>query len=292
MAVIFDRNQTEFTSVFQREVWWWAIGIVPIAESLADEVVSRCSPDVLLGCRQWSEYFVQLCEDMAANESLYLPGSPRQYRDVLERISAGGEILGDDVVWNASEWEAYAGKIDRGKAYSTSGLTTRYCLDMLARLGLTVHGDDERVSFSNSRFPKVFHAMRMMENSPNVRDTTVRHHFAQCEFRQFFKSYNAGYNELLRRASDDSLCVARELHEFAKASRLIRYIHFGMIKYKHKGIRICDYNLYCHDTPTLRMRIGAWVINPTPSDLPEIYARLRERINEIDSGGQAPESRG
>jgi len=49
----FDKNQSSFTSEFCRAVWWWAVGIVPPEVSLTDEVIAKCTPDVL---QEWEVY--------------------------------------------------------------------------------------------------------------------------------------------------------------------------------------------------------------------------------------------
>lgn len=254
--MIFDKNQSAFPSSFQREVWWWAVGIVPPSDSLTAEVKDKCSPDVLEGCYQWYEYFNELCGDMYNNVGEYIPASARQYRDILEAISAGGYAIEDNIIWNVSEWEAYSEKLNKSKAYSQAGVTVETCVKALRRTGMKCKYANNAVIFGNARYPKIFHAMRAMENSPNIRKTPARHHFAHCEFRQLFKSYSANYDELLRRTSDDSLYIARSIHDFSKSIKIQRYIHFGIVKYKYKDLRVLDFNLYGDEYPTLRVNIG------------------------------------
>ncbi|MCL2404462.1 MAG: hypothetical protein FWC92_02825 [Defluviitaleaceae bacterium] len=260
----FDKNQSSFTSDFRRDVWWWAVGLVPPADSLTDDVKAKCSPAVLEGCHQWYAYFNALCEDMYNNQDAYLPASPRQYRDILERIAAGGEVVGDSIVWPLSQWEAYRTKIDKSKAYTTAGVNLNQCLSALARTGLTHEYTGESVVFSHVH-PRIFHAMHVMQQSPGVRNTPVRHHFAHCEFRQLFKEYAANYDELLRRASDESLHIAHAIHDYCKPLKIQRYIHFGIVKYKYKNTRILDFNLYGNEHPTLRINMGTCA--NTDSDL-------------------------
>jgi len=271
----FNKNQSNFASDFSKSVWWWAIGIVPPADSLTEDVRSKCSFDVLEGCHQWHTYFNALCEDMYNNENMYLPASPRQYRDILECIAAGGVIAGDSISWHLKDWEAYQAKINRSKAYTTAGIDLSQCLQALSRTGLVCKYADENVIFSHERYPKIFHAMKVMEESPGIRKTPARHHFAHCEFRQLFKEYSANYDELLRRASDESLHIVHSIHDFCKPLKIQRYIHFGIVKYKYKNIRILDFNLYGDEYPTLRVnmgtcanpdRMGEQVLNPRDSD--------------------------
>jgi len=254
----FDKDQQLFPSDFHRDVWWWAVGLVPPEDSLTEDVRKKCSPDIIEGCYQWYSLFNELCEDMYNHASEYIPVSPRQYRDILENISANGKLQDNGVSWALNDWESYVSKINKSKAYTSSGITISQCLKALERTGLNVYTGniDNTVIFSYDKYPKVFHAMQTMEKSPNVRDTPVRHHFAHCEFRQLFKRYDANYNELLRRASDDSLYVAHTAHDFAKSLKVQRYIHFGIIKYKHKGIRVFDIDLHGNEYPTLRINIG------------------------------------
>ncbi|MCL2159734.1 MAG: hypothetical protein FWH48_10035, partial [Oscillospiraceae bacterium] len=234
----FDKNQSEFGSGFQKEVWWWAVGIVPLEVSLNQEVAGKCSGDILEGCRQWHGYFGELCGDMYENAKEYTPASARQYRNLLENIAAGGELLGDCLVWDKTEWDNHCARLDKSKAYMTSDLRVGRCLEALGRTGLKCVVSGEAVIFSNEKYPKIFCAMHKFELSPNIKKTPARNHFAHCEFRQLFKSYSAGYDELLRRVSDESLHIAHAIHEFAKSQKIQRYIHFDTIKYKHKNMRV------------------------------------------------------
>jgi len=280
----FDKNQSSFTSEFRRSVWWWAVGIVPPEVSLTDEVIAKCTPDVLQGCHEWHEYFNTLCIDMYNNETAYLPASPRQYRDILEKIAAGGAIVGDSIVYPLQEWETYRTKINRSKAYVTAGINLDQCLNALSRTGLN-YEINESVIFTHTRYPKIFHAMRVMQNSPGVRNTPVRHHFAHCEFRQLFKEYSANYDELLRRASDDSLYIAQAIYDYCKPQKIQRYIHYGIIKYKYNGTRILDINLYGDEHPTMRINMGISEkirLNPTRQDLDMILANIAKMKATID----------
>ena len=289
----FDKNQKEFSSDFCRTVWWWAVGIVPPTDSLIDDVKSKCSSDVLDGCYEWHTYFNALCDDMYNYECAYLPASPRQYRDILEYIAAGGVILNDSIVWPLHEWEKYHAKINRSKAYVSAGINLNQCLNALSRTGLICDFTNENVIFTHSRYPKIFHAMRMMEQSPGIRKTPARHHFAHCEFRQLIKEYSANYDELLRRASDDSLYIAHAIHDYCKTLKIQRYIHFGIIKYKYRNVRILDLNVYGDEYPTLRINIRTYTdlqkgdfsimkMNPARQDLDFILACICEVKAGID----------
>jgi hypothetical protein len=254
--MVFDKNQAVFPSAFCRDVWWWAVGIVPLANSLTDEVKNQCTPDILDGCSQWHDYFNELCVDMYNHECEYLPLTARQYRDVLESVSAGGRIRDDNMVWDAGDWESYVKRCDKSKAYVTAGVSLNQCLEALKRTGLRREYADGCVVFIQDKYPKIFHAMHIMEQSPGVRNTPVRHHFAHCEFRQLYKSYSANYDELLRRVSVESLNIAHSIHDFCKSAKIQRYIHFDTIKYKYKGIRVVDFSLHGDMYPTLRVNVG------------------------------------
>ncbi|MCL1792989.1 MAG: hypothetical protein FWG34_03880 [Oscillospiraceae bacterium] len=271
----FDKNQNAFPSDLHREVWWWAVGIVPPSESLTDTVKSRCNRDVLEGCYQWHKYFGELCEDMYNEMDVYAPLSARQYRDMLENIAAGGELFGDKIVFDGCSWEKYAEKLDKSKAYANSGATLEKCLGALGRTGLRIERANEKIAFHNEKHPKIFHAMSAFERSPNIRKTPARHHFAHCEFRQLFKSYSASYDGLLRRVSDESLEIAHAIHGYAKSLKIQRYIHFDTIKYKHKNIRVLDFSVSGGEYPTLRANIGTCA-NPGAGNMAddEFYTRL------------------
>ena len=283
----FNKNQKDFPSAYCRDVWWWAIGIVPLSVSLTDEIKSRCTADILEGCRQWHSYFNELCADMYNNESKYAPASPRQYRDILEYISAVGELQEDSMVWPANRWEAYRVKLNKSKGYRTQGITLEQCLEALARTGLSCVQSAEQVVFTQARYPKIFHAMGQMEQTPDIRNTPARYHFAHCEFRRLFKNYAENYDELLRRVSDESLGIAHAIHDYCKTMKIQRYVHFGIIKYKYKGIRVLDFSLHRDEYPTLRVNIGTCAnakisIHPQEKDMEAILSLIAARKASID----------
>jgi len=253
--MIFNKSQSIFASDWHREVWWWAVGIVPPEDSLTAAVKEKCSKDILDGCYQWHGYFNELCEDMYNHKDIYAPASARQYRDILENI-ANGELKDNMIVWDINDWRKYRDKLNKSKAYAGLCITLENCLEALERTGLKCEYKNNTVLFGNNRYPKIFHAMNVFEQSPNVRKTPARHHFAHCEFRQLFKSYSANYDELLRRVSDESLDIAHDIHGFAKSLKIERYVHFDTIKYKHKNTRVMDFTVTGSEYPTLRVNIG------------------------------------
>ena len=281
--MIFDKSQKDFPSTFCREVWWWAIGIVPLSVSLTDDIKSQCTPDMLEGCHQWHMYFNELCADMYNNEAEYLPASPRQYRDILEHISAAGKLRGDCMVWDANDWDAYRTKINKSKAYRTRGITLERCLNVLAQKGLRCEHTVESVVITQDRYPKIFHAMHHMEHTPDIRNTPARYHFAHCEFRRLFKNYAENYDELLRRVSDESLRIAHTIHDFCKSMKIQRYIHFGTIKYKHKGTRVLDFSLHNDEHPTLRVNIGTCANANADLNHDAFYKMLLIQDNDIQT---------
>ncbi|MCL1859052.1 MAG: hypothetical protein FWF92_07435 [Oscillospiraceae bacterium] len=280
--MIFDKNQSVFSSDLQREVWWWAVGLVPPDDSLAEQIKSRCGKDILDGCYQWYDYFNALCEDMYNNIDIYSPVSARQYRDILENISANGEIQGDLIIWDINNWQKYREKINKNKSYAVLNITLEKCLDALERTGLKREYKNDAVIFYNIKYPKIFHAMNTFEHSPNIKKTPARHHFAHCEFRQLFKSYSANYDELLRRVSGESRDIARIIHDFAKSLKIQRYVHFDTIKYKYKNTRVLHFTVTGNEYPTLRVNIGDYRINPFKKDIDEILSLIAAKKESID----------
>ena len=278
----FDKNQKDFPSAFCREVWWWAIGIVPLSVSLNDEIKSQCTPDILEGCHQWHAFFTELCADMYKHEGEYLPASPRQYRDIFERISADGALRENCMVWPASDWEAYETKINKSKAYRTKGITLAQCLKTLARTGLKCERAGEEVIFTQTKYPYIFHAMHQMEQTPGIRETPARYHFAHCEFRRLFRKYSENHDELLRRVSDESLRITQAIHDYCKPLKIQRSIHYGAIKYKYKGAWVLSYALRGDEYPTLLVKISDQKIHPREEDLEVILALIAERKASID----------
>ena len=280
--MIFDKNQSIFPSDRHREVWWWAVGLVPPSDSLTGAVKNQCGEEVLEGCYQWYDYFNNLCGDMYDNIHIYPPASARQYRDILENIAVNGKLQEDSIVYDKINWQKYCDKINKSKAYINLDINLEKCLDALERTGLTREYKNGSVIFHNKNYPKIFHAMSVFEKSPNIRKTPARHHFAHCEFRQLFKSYSANYDELLRRVSDESLDTAHAIHDFAKSLKIQRYVHFDTIKYKYKNTRVLHFTVTGNEYPTLRVNIGDYRINPFKNDLDEVLERIAKRKSFID----------
>ena len=285
MIMIFDKNQSVFPSDFHREIWWWAVGLVPPSVSLTADVKSKCDKNVLEGCHQWYDYFNELCEDMYNHADEYSPASARQYRDLLENITLGGELRENSIVWDIDGWQKYCDRINKGKAYHNLGITVEKLLNALTRTGLVCESKNienkNEIVFTNEKYPKIFHAMNTMEHSPNIRKTPARHHFAHCEFRQLFKSYSANYDELLRRVSDESRDIAGSIHDCAKSLKIQRYVHFDTIKYKHKGTRVMDFTVTGHEYPTLRVNIGTCAKHDVDILTDEYYINLLKADKNI-----------
>ena len=279
--MIFDKNQNVFPSDLHREVWWWAVGLVPPSVSLTDEVKSKCSDDVLEGCHQWYDYFNELCGDMYNHADKYAPASARQYRDLLENIASRGELRGNAVVWDIDGWKIYCVKRDKSKAYAVADITAEKCLAVLKRTGLEYRQTNDTVIIANTKYPKIFHAMSIFERSPDIKKTPARHHFAHCEFRQLFKSYSANYDELLRRVSEESLSIAHSVHDFAKSLKIQRYVHFDTIKYKHKNIRVMDFSVCGNEYPTLRINIGTCANPEADISSDEFYKNILDAKSGI-----------
>jgi hypothetical protein len=305
---LFSPNQNYISSDFHRAVWWWAVGLVPVTESLPGIVmpvenrpvgaetdlkpyrhdwVQAYGPEVRDGCLEWRDYFDALCADMYQNASAYAPASPRQYRDILEHIAAGGQLLGDSLFMDEAVFNAYREKINRSKGYVSKRITWDGAAAALARKGLRYEIRGGEAVFYMEGYAHIFYAMQAFERSAGIRETTARHHFAHCEFRQIPKPYECDYAGHMRRASDESKTVLAAIHEYCAGQKIKRFLHFGIAKYKYNGVRILDYNLYGDDYPTLRLNIGSYRINPYAKDIPDILRRVAERKSEIDRMGAA-----
>ena len=279
--MIFDKGQKDFPSDFHREVWWWAVGLVPPAESLTDGVKTLCGADVLAGCYEWHAYFITLTEDMYNHAETYAPATARQYRDILEAIARSGEIQNDAIQWPLADWKQYEETKNRGKAYKSKSITLDYCLNNLKRTGLKYYLEKEHIFFEYPKYKKIFHTLHTFEKSPHIEKTPARHHFAHCECRQLFKSYAGNYDELLRRVSDESRAIAHAVHAHCQQLKIQRYIHFDTIKFKYAGERILHFTVAGDEYPTLRVNIGPVKINPFKDDLDRVLALITERKETI-----------
>ena len=285
--MIFDKNQTTFPSEYQKGVWWWGVGIVPLEVSLTDEVKRQCTPEELEGCHQWHACFSELAAEMYNRPEGFEPASARQIRDIFEYLCIHCELIGDDLVMTEEDFCKHEQKLNKSKGYASIGVDFRSCLNVLCDTGFAFEVKEGSVHFYHAIYPKIFHAMSLFEQSPNARKTPARHHFAHCEFRQLFKSFAGNYAELLRPVSDESLYVAGEIDVYAKSLKIQRYVHFDTIKYKHKGMRVLDYSIRGDIFPTMRANIcteGTEKIGVQPyrENLVEICEMIAARKRYID----------
>ena len=81
----FDRNQTEFASPLQKEVWQQGVHVMPLDVSLADVT----DPETREGCRQIYDCIMEILTDMYEHTEVYSE-RPRWYTgDYLVWLTVG-----------------------------------------------------------------------------------------------------------------------------------------------------------------------------------------------------------
>lgn len=180
----FDRNQTEFPSPFQREVWQLGIHVVPLDVSLP----YLSDPEMIEGCTQVYACTMEILRDMYENPCLY------QETGLL-----------DYVLW-FFEWQDGMRKVPAG-IQKRKGLYDRIKARM-AKFGF-VHNGEELI---NHRYPLFMKYWRLLRSHSSKYIGTQF-----CDFRILNSKPGklCGKEDLLRPLPDKDQAYAAELYDYA-----------------------------------------------------------------------------
>ncbi len=200
----FDRNQREFVSPEQREVWEQGTHIVPLAVSLADITDEQTRQ----GCTQIYQCIMEILTDMYAHTEDYRE-RPRWY-------------TGDYLVWLTNGEEPMKKHAEEYNRY----------LQRIWQFGFIC--DAETGMWSNEKYPLFFEYFPRMAQLFRERKKNLGGYLARLDFRLFAPKIHLSLDDFLYPLSDDAREMCLELHNFAlsqgfrvekKNPYVFRYLH-------------------------------------------------------------------
>ena len=202
--MLFNPNQTEFSSDYQRTIWQYGTHIVPLDVSLADvEDEETCE-----GCRQIYDCIIEILEDMYNH--------PEEYTEI-PRLYAAGFL----------SWIVIGSKPMKRHSNEFS-----HFLQKIPRFGFEY--DEDLAAWSNERYPLLFEYLPHLISLAKERKQNLGGYYERCDFRLFAKRIILTLDDLLRPLSDVERTFILELHGYAlkkgmkaeiKSPYTIRYIY-------------------------------------------------------------------
>lgn len=200
----FDRNQTEFTSPLQKEVWQQGVHVMPLDVSLADVT----DPETREGGKNIYNCIMEILADMYEHTDVYTE-RPRWY-------------TGDYLVWLTSGAKPMKKHTEEYNRY----------LQRLPQFGFVC--DEASGEWSNPRYPLFFAYYPQMAQLFKERKKNLGGYLERLDFRLFAPKIKLTLDDILRPLSDAEREVCLDLHKFALSKGLkaelkdpytIRYLH-------------------------------------------------------------------
>ena len=187
--MIFDPNQTEFISDYQRIVWMYGTHIVPLEISLAniDE------PEIIDGCTQVYDCTMEILEDMYNHPDDYCQESPRWYtNDYLAWLVSGN----NPIKHHLDNFEWYKSRIDQ--------------------FGFSF--DEENKMLINDRYPRFNECFEWFGQLTKDKKKNLGGYTDRRDFRLFNDKVSLTIDDLLLPLSDINKYYTTELHNYALSS--------------------------------------------------------------------------
>lgn len=184
--MIFDPNQTEFISEYQRVVWMYGTHIVPLEISLAN----IDDPEIIDGCTQVFNCTMEILEDMYNNPDDYCQERPRWYTN-------------DYFAWLITGKKPIKHHNDNFKQY----------LRRIHQFGFTY--DEENKMLSNDRYPRFVEYFEWLLQLAKDKKKNLGGYTDRRDFRLLNEKINLSFNDILYSLSDINGEYAVELHNYA-----------------------------------------------------------------------------
>ena len=216
MTMLFNPNQTEFTSDVQRIIWQFGTHIVPPEASLADVE----DEETREGCMQIYDCTMEILADMYNH--------PEEYKE-HPCWSVGGYLL-----------LAVSG----GKPMKKHSVIYADFLQRLPRFGFVCHEDTG--VWSNDRYPLLGEYLPRLEELAKTRKQNMGGYFGRLDFRLFAPRIKLTMEDLLRPLSDRDRVYALEIHNYAVSKGMKMEMKDPyMFRYTYKKI----YSVELHNNP-------------------------------------------
>jgi len=189
--MLFNPNQTEFASDYQRIIWQYGTHIVPPEVSLADVD----DPETREGCMQIYDCTMEILEDMYRHPEEYNPERPRWY-------------TGDYLTW----------LVNSNTPIKHHRETFSRYLQKIPHFGFSY--DQDINAWSNDRYPLFCEYYPRLVSLAKERKQNLGGYLDRRDFRLFAKRITLSLDDLLRPLSYIDRAYIRELHEYALSKGL------------------------------------------------------------------------
>ena len=258
--MIFDPNQTEFLSDYQRIVWQYGLHIVPTEVSLADVD----DPETREGCLQVYDCTMEILEDMYKHPEEYSPERPRWY-------------TGDYLAWLLNGSRPIKHHRDNFTCYIQKIPQFGFCYD------------EDTQTLSNTRYPLFTEYFGALAQLAKERKQNLGGYLDRRDFRLFAKRIVLSPDDLLRPLSDVEKRYFLEMHAYAIAKGMKAEMKDSYtFRYTYKKL----YSLVLHNNPArITVPYGQFesfmeIVDAQP-DRMELIAYIKKELCACDACGGA-----
>lgn len=214
--MVFDLNQTEFSSDYQRIIWQFGTHIMPLDVSLADVD----DPEIREGCMQIYDCTMEILADMYKHPEDYKE-RPRWY-------------TGDYLAWLVNGNKPMKKHSEEFMRYT----------QVIPRFGFSY--DEDLNAWTNERYPLFCEYFPRLVSLAKERKQNLGGYLDRRDFRLFTKRITLTLDDLLRPLSDTNRVYALELHIYALAKGMkVEMKDPYTFRYVYKKL----YSLEIHNNP-------------------------------------------
>ena len=207
----FDINQTEFPSNKHKEIWYWAVQILPEELCLSDKVkvcLDSMDAELFEGCRQMRLFLLHSLGEMYVNAEKY-NFTPHGY--LIYCLFFVNKMPQCDYVIKDEKWKMNHTEYE--KIFSKAGM------EVALKTDSNLLTKNEYV-ITNTLYPKMFRAMHeMFLYSRKRKEHSQESSFIKCDFRKICPGYKYAKGEarIYMRGLTDRipLCLNGEMREAA-----------------------------------------------------------------------------
>jgi hypothetical protein len=240
--LIFDPNQKQFSSDYQRRIWRIGTHVVPIEITLAE----ICDPEIREICNQYYKCITEILTDMYVNWHEY------------ESINPAAMLM----------WSGLGQKNRREEC--------QIITEKLSKFGILPDGNGN--IFTNVKYPK-FDECRGMLLQSEAKIGHLRRGTAAmcCDFRVLQKPFKPLIGDLIRPYCEELRTNILELHNYALSKGAKTELHecYGRLRYKYKNNRVLGFELFAESEPLIEIPYHL-------HDVKDMLSAFQRFIDEIE----------
>lgn len=256
----FDIDHDAFPSAVHSLIYFTARGIMPLEKSLPDVADS----DMRASCTAFHGFVMTMLADMYDNPGKYhLPvmlledfckgrkinglkqkypsktknviaqtrNAVSNYIELLYKLGIHGEVTGDTLVFSSEELDKY----DKNRKGSVRNICVADMFKAMARIGVTVHGNE----VTSKEYPAMFPAMCALSRLAKTNSGFDFFAFRILDFRNLNGRHKPAYEDYFRPLTERQRKQAYELHDFAASRKAKPTVStFWKVDYKYKGSQV------------------------------------------------------